>query len=161
MNLPSSKIRIVSIVSITIETFYAIRFMYLSLQEFTEMITFGSVNKLRQVYSTFKLRTDAYVSMVIHGIDIEYGNKFVYKYPSKFIITSISPETDTITIIYDLMKRRICAYMDALIDERSCLNTPLGPDTVAQARSLAFSREFWITNVAMNGVPAKSWQPKR
>ena len=156
ISLPSSKVWIVPMASITIETFYAIRFMCLSLQEFTDMITFGSINELMQVYSTLNLRTDAHISIVIYGTDVEYRNTFVYNHPSKFIITSINPKTETIITIYDLIKRRIYAYIDALIDEGPCLSTPLGSDTVAQARSLAFSREFWVTNIIMNGVPAKS-----
>ena len=75
--------------------------------------------------------------------------------------TFMNPETDMIMAMYDLMKRRIYAYMNALMHEGPCLSTPLGPEKAAQARSLAFSREFWVTNVVMNGVLAKSWQPKR
>ena len=63
-NLRSSKIWIVPMTSmtiVTIETFYAMRFMCLSLQEFTDMITFGSINELRQVLSTLDLRVDSHV----------------------------------------------------------------------------------------------------
>ena len=111
MHLPSSKIWIVPMVAMTFETFFAMRFMCTSLQEFMEMITLGSINEVRQVYSTLSARMDEHINMVMYGADVEYRNMFVHTHPSKFMISTSNPEMEAMVSLFELMKARMNEYM--------------------------------------------------
>jgi len=104
MALPASKIWVVAMVSMSIETFYAMRFMCLSLQEFTDMVTLGNINEIRQVYSTLNIRMEQHVDSVRYGDDVEERNMFGIVHPSVFMIQRDNPETDTMATMYALMR---------------------------------------------------------
>jgi len=75
MNLTPSKIWVVMLVSMSLETFVLVRFMCLSYEEFAELTMFGSLNEFRQVFMALEngkaMRTasiPAWVSPMFGGV---------------------------------------------------------------------------------------------
>ena len=159
MNLPSSKIWIVLMVAMPIEQFYAMRFMCTSLKEFVELVTLGSVNELRQVYSTLNARMDRHMDTITCGHDIAYMNTFADSHPSKFMITGDNPEMDVMMEMMQVMRSRMTAYMNFVTTTRPSMDADTWVGT--NNSELSFSRQFWIENVVRQGIPAKTWQPSR
>lgn len=160
MMLPANKVWVVPMYIMTIETFYAMRFMCLSLEEFTDMVTFGSLNELRQVFSTLSKRTDEHMDVVRSWTSDVQPHIFTFKHPSQFTITASNPEFETMELMYELMKDRIYRYMNTVVNRPVDLFSYKSSASDDSETMLMKSREFWIDNVVMNGVKAKAWQSR-
>jgi len=160
MMLPANKVWVVPMYTMTIETFYAMRFMCLSLEEFTDMVTFGSLNEIRQVFSTLSKRMDEHMDVAKHWLRDGEPDAFALRHPSQFMITESNPEFGTMELMYGLMKERIYRYMNTAVtkpvDLFDCKPSLNGGSELA----LMKSREFWINNVVTNGIKAKAWQSR-
>ncbi|KAL9632966.1 MAG: hypothetical protein Q9164_004979 [Protoblastenia rupestris] len=155
MELPADKLWVVPMSAMSLETFFVMRFMCLSLNVLVNMVTFGSINDIRQVYSSLPKRMSKH-ALICRNM-IPFANEFAGKHPSAFLMLHVDREMDTIVYTYEFMKRRINAYLHMITSASS--NASMEDDYERGSNAYELAVEFWGMHVKRRQVAAKRWQP--
>lgn len=160
-NIDPKKLWIVQRVAMPIETFSLMRFMCSTLEEFINLVIFGSLNEIKQVHSTLAMRTQLQEAAITDGIKAE----FMGMHPGKCLAESWNPESAILGSMHNSLVQRAANYMSLMVMKPGTMRAKeTNGGTEGECADLYCSVDHRRDLVAitkqscMISVPAKSWQ---
>lgn len=164
MDLPTTAIWLVTLRSdmISQSLAFAFRYMCVDMGEYVNLMVFGSMNEIRQVYTTMDKR----VEMQLETTDSHEAMRlFVDTHPYMFMDNDINAERGMILSAFNVMKLRVNAYINMITRAEKVADATRsmieGNDTTMGAYEKMCRAAYMVQNeqVATKAVPAKSWRP--
>lgn len=161
--LPPKMIWLGEILMMSDETFSVTSFMYANLTKFAELVTLGSLNDIRQIIKTTRIRASAQAAIM-------EADKFsdMLPHPGMHLMEDWNPGASTLKRLKRLLVSRVEAYILTIKEADSVNNAShyelsrcykdSCPDECTHKHMR--KNDFWYQTVGTSKIDPKSWQPK-